>query len=48
MIARQQATTQSSGWQCRQRKMEQAIVNRVEGVQGGEGGGIIIIQGRRD
>jgi hypothetical protein len=28
--------------------MEQAIGNRVEGVQGGGDGGIAIIQGRRD
>jgi hypothetical protein len=28
--------------------MEQAIGNRVEGAQGGGGGGITIVQGRRD
>jgi hypothetical protein len=39
---------QVGGQQSRQRTMEQAIGDRVEGVQRGGGGGIAIVQGRKD
>jgi hypothetical protein len=48
MIALQQVTTQAGGRWSRWRTMEWAIGDRLEEAKEGGGGGIDIVQGRRD